>query len=170
MQTAILLLWAIFPVFQEDQQADNIRSTQDLRSTQRDSVEVPTAPLTVELPNADYVDINDLQPRSFDGSFQLSWNDDISDEESYPKTCDIKLTDVDSTLNGSFVGPVEGRERDAIITGRLEGTGQTRILTFQQRESGYVCSYQGIDDGGEITGVWHDTQNRSGRFRLLKYQ
>ena len=109
--------------------------------------------------------------RSLDGQWQLTWDDHVDSQlDREDKTCTIKFADVDGVLTGQFLGLVAGTERDAVITGKLEGDGATRVLTFQQRESGYVCSYQAIDDGGEINGVWHDTRNRSGDFRLLKLQ
>ena len=169
MQAALLLLWIALPVIQDNQEPEQLRSTAKIQDTQLDSVELPTAPLTVKNYHEDFVEVSDIELRNLSGSWQLSWNDDLKDE-SFSKTCDIKFQDIDGQLNGSFVGPVEGCERDAIITGSLEGEGQARILSFQQRERGYICSYQGIDKGGAITGVWHDTQNRSGRFMLLKYQ
>lgn len=109
--------------------------------------------------------------RSLNGQWQLAWDDHVDSELDHEdKTSTIKFTDVDGVVSGQFVGLVAGTERDAIISGGFEGEGSTRIFVFQQREAGYVCSYQAIDNGGEITGVWHDTRNRSGDFRLLKYQ
>lgn len=168
MHFVVLLLLTTLPVQQVDQTEDNIRSTVDLEETYLDSVQLPSIPL-VESPQTHLDGSHKTLSRSLGGSWQLSWNDDVKDE-TFQKSCDIKFDDVDGTLTGSFVGPVAGRKRDAIISGHLEGSGTTRILTFQQRESGYICSYQGIENGGEISGVWHDTENRSGSFRLLKYQ
>ncbi len=144
-------------------------------TTQKDLIEVPSLPHQSDEPNMDYlahvdfVGQVDIPSKGLTGTWQLSWNDDFKEEDCH-KSCVVKFQDKDSIFSGNFEGPVAGRERDAIITGRLEGTGQTRVLTFQQREEGYICSYQGTYSGGEITGTWHDTQNRSGRFRMLKYQ
>ena len=109
--------------------------------------------------------------RTLVGKFELAWDDSVDPTlDEPPKTCVIEFNEIDGKLNGNFIGPVAGTNRNAIISGRLEGEGTSRILTFQQREEDYICSYQAIDNGGAIVGVWHDTKNRSGSFRLLKYQ
>ena len=105
------------------------------------------------------------------GPWRLEWDDEVGGTTTdYPHQCTIVFSDIDGTVSGRFSGPVAGRERTAIISGKLEGEGQHPVLVFQQREHGYVCSYQAIDQGGAILGVWHDTKNRSGDFRLLKHQ
>ena len=105
------------------------------------------------------------------GKWQLAWSDEIDEVPvEYPHVCNIEFKEINGMINGEFIGPVAGRERDAIISGSLQGSGQVKVLMFQQRERGYICAYQAIEKGGEILGVWHDTQNRSGRFRLLKHQ
>lgn len=133
-------------------------------------VDVPQSVRTTQMVDSVWHGSN--QPlRQLTGKFRLEWNDEIGDiPEQFPHVCSIEFKEINSEISGDFIGPVAGRERDAIISGRLEGFGPSRVLVFQQREEGYVCSYQAIDNGGEILGVWHDTQNRSGRFRLLKYQ
>ncbi len=109
--------------------------------------------------------------RQMSGRWQLTWDDSVNGQlDREDKSCTLKLKEIDGKVTGEFQGPVAGSIRDAIITGRFEGSGTTRIIHFAQREPGYVCSYQAIDSGGEIIGVWHDTHNRSGEFRLLKYQ
>ena len=109
--------------------------------------------------------------RSLSGTWQLSWDDDVDSKmANHDKNCSIEFSDVDGELTGRFIGLVAGTERDAVITGRFLGTGNQRILSFRQIEPGYVCSYQAIDQGGEIRGVWHDTRGASGDFSLLKYQ
>ena len=110
-------------------------------------------------------------PNRLTGKWQLQWNDQIEcDPTEFPHTCSMELEEVDGVVNGKFIGPVAGRQRDAILTGNLDGDDNCRVLVFQQREEGYLCSYQAIDRGGAIIGVWHDTQNRSGTFKMLRYQ
>ncbi len=111
------------------------------------------------------------QRRPLDGEWQLAWDDVVDDRlDSEDKACAIELREIGGVITGQFIGDVAGRPRDGFLSGRLEGNGPSRLLTLQQREQGYVCSYQAFDAGGEIRGVWHDTQNRSGTFRLLRLQ
>jgi hypothetical protein len=135
----------------------------DVRSQETDRIEPASC-----LPSDPWLDAGHGPPRrSCSGQWQLTWDDRIDsrlDEEQ--KSCTIEFMEIDGSLTGRFVGPVAGSERDAIIGGRIDGEGPCRIFCFEQRENGYVCSYQAIDNGGEITGVWHDTKNRSGDFSL----
>lgn len=175
MYAAAVLLCVLLPVFQENQQSDEIRSTHDLSKVQVDSVQLPGPSLYGDMPTTNDVELTEYVGQvnvglpGLKGTWQLSWNDDLNDGE-FQKSCVVEFQDKDDVLNGKFIGPVAGRERDAILSGRLEGGGATRILTFQQREDGYICSYQGTISNDGITGVWHDTQNRSGKFQMLKYQ
>lgn len=175
MKFGILLLCVVLPVFQENQKTEELRSTSNRPIDHLDSVQLPETSGPVVIPGLrsteipDNLEQTDPWQRDYSGSWQLSWNDDLTSDE-FNKTCVIKWEDINGVVQGDFVGEVAGRERQAIISGRHEGFEQTRILTFQQREKGYVCSYQATDRGGAIQGVWHDTQNRSGRFQMLKYQ
>ncbi|MCA9261052.1 MAG: hypothetical protein KDA61_17675 [Planctomycetales bacterium] len=110
-----------------------------------------------------------------DGDWQLRWDDTVDASlDGGVKSCSIRLQAVDGRLQGAFVGPVAGRERNAILEGQLINHGTGSLLQFYQRESGYVCSYQLCWPQGEpitdAVGVWHDTQGRYGSFALLKYQ
>lgn len=144
----------------------------ETRSQEMDSIEITSDFLT----GHDFADSRlvtghgpILLPLS--GQWQLTWDDTVDGElDPEEKNCTVDFKEVDGSLSGRFVGPVAGSERDAIITGKIHGAGSGRIVNFQQRESGYVCSFQAIDAGGEIVGVWHDTRNRSGDFRLLRHQ
>jgi hypothetical protein len=112
---------------------------------------------------------------SLNGSWQLSWDDEVGSELTGEiKTCELRLRAVDGHLSGNFVGLVAGTERDAIITGTLTELPGGGVLHLEQRESGYLCSYQiGWPAGGHLTqavGVWHDTKGRSGNFSVLKQQ
>lgn len=112
-----------------------------------------------------------LSQRDLTGEWQLAWDDTVNAElDNEDKICTVKFREFDRSISGEFIGPVAGTERNAIIIGRISGGGTKRILSLEQRESGYVCSYQAIDSGGEIRGVWHDTRGGSGDFRLLKHQ
>ncbi len=113
----------------------------------------------------------EIPARSLDGNWELTWDDTVDRElDNEDKSCNLKIKEIGHWLTGDFIGPVAGVERNAIITGTIEGSGNQRVLSFQQRENGYLCSYQATLTDGPIVGVWHDTQNRSGTFRLLKYQ
>ena len=110
------------------------------------------------------------------GQWQLSWDDEIAGELTGElKQCDVMFRSIDGKLGGQFVGPVAGRERDAIIQGEVHETGSGQLLIFTQREAGYLCSYQvfwsntSVDRSAEV-GVWHDSEGRSGNFNLMKYQ
>ena len=145
-----------------------VRETSHVAGSQPAEIELPQAIRSTELVDGVWYGAN--RP-GLNGKWQLSWNDDIGEApEEYPHVCSIEFREINGVIDGEFVGPVAGRDRQAIISGSLQGNGQIKVLTFQQREQGYVCSYQAIEKGGEILGVWHDTQDRSGRFRLLKYQ
>ena len=112
-----------------------------------------------------------MPTRSLNGSWQLAWDDTVNtDLDNEDKTCNVQFHEIDQNLTGEFVGPVAGTARNAIISGTIEGVGDQRLLSFQQRENGYVCSYQATLTEGPILGVWHDTRSRSGTFRLLKNQ
>lgn len=112
---------------------------------------------------------------SLNGAWQLSWDDTVGQAlVGNIKACDIRFRVIDGTVTGEFVGPVAGTERNAIIDGQIVEHGDGYLLTFQQRESGYVCSYQicwpNSRSFTEALGVWHDTRGRSGNFSFLRYQ
>jgi hypothetical protein len=124
----------------------------------------------------DSVAVGESLTPAFAGQWQLTWDDQIGQElTGDTKTCDIMFRVVDGTVDGRFVGPVANSERDEIIDGRLHNSASGRLLTFAQREAGYVCSYQifwsnSAEDLSKVVGVWHDTKGRSGNFTLRKYQ
>ena len=159
-----LLLLATIPVAHQanHESPDEIQLSEQLKAAARDSQ-------PVDLPEMGRGGFP--QRRELDGKWQLAWDDVVDDRlDGEDKVCAIELREIGGVITGQFIGDVAGRPRDGFLSGRLEGTGPSRLLTFQQREEGYVCSYQAFDAGGEIRGVWHDTQNRSGTFRLLRFQ
>lgn len=112
------------------------------------------------------------------GKWGLSWDDGLDGEKKLVgevKSCAIDFKSIDGKIAGTFDGPVAGRERNAIIEGHLFCQPAGQLLVFNQRENGYVCTYQIFlsstgEDFTQNIGTWQDTQDRSGNFSLLKYQ
>ncbi|WP_425397940.1 hypothetical protein [Aeoliella sp.] len=112
---------------------------------------------------------------SLNGMWQLSWDDTVGRElTGEVKNCNIRFRVIDGKVEGQFDGRVAGTLRDAIIDGQLVEHADGNLLTFQQREQGYVCSYQigwpASSSLTEVVGVWHDSKGRSGNFSFLAYQ
>lgn len=132
-------------------------------------------PLGVEQVRGSFPPPAEGESFSLNGLWQLSWDDTVGQELTGDiKTCDIRFRVIDGTVAGQFDGRVAGTLRDAIIDGQLVEHQDGYLLTFQQRESGYICSYQicwpASSSMTEVVGVWHDTKGRSGNFSFLAYQ
>ena len=67
-------------------------------------------------------------------------------------------------MTGRFHGPVLGVERECVFTGELAAGGG--LLLLQQREPGYVCSYQLGRAGLGWSGTWRDSRGRAGTAAL----
>ena len=110
------------------------------------------------------------------GKWQLEWDDQVGEQLIGDiKTCTIDFQCIDAEITGNFDGPVAGRERNALLRGHIFSQPTGNLVQFQQHEPGYVCSYQIYwsntnDDRSQVVGVWHDTQGRSGNFKLMKFQ
>lgn len=109
----------------------------------------------------------------YSGAWQLSWDDQIDGTyDDVGKACSLELKVVNGVISGKFLGPVEGTERNAIITGEVHGE-YPALLTFIQREPGYSCSYQlwwAPSEKTPPTGTWIDSRGASGEFTLLRQQ
>lgn len=91
----------------------------------------------------------------------LTWDDTVNETlDRTDKRCQIALSTVDSTVTGRFRGPVMGKERRAVFTGEVAQGGA--LLILQQREAGYVCSYQFTAAHKGWKGTWRDSRGRSG--------
>jgi len=97
----------------------------------------------------------------------LSWDDSLdSTLDRVGKNCRVTLDTIDSVVVGRFDGPVMGGERRATFTGELVQGGA--LLLLQQREPGYVCSYQLSSSGPGWVGTWRDSRGRSGTAKLAR--
>ena len=125
---------------------------------------------------ADFIQLDPCAAATVTGNWKLSWDDEVGQElVGDLKTCDLSLHSIEDQVSGTFSGPVAGRERDAIIRGRLYCQPRGKLLLLQQCETGYICSYQifwdnNAADQSKALGVWHDTAGRSGNFTLLRHQ
>ncbi|TWT36893.1 hypothetical protein KOR34_18380 [Posidoniimonas corsicana] len=113
---------------------------------------------------------------NYSGQWRLDWDDVVDGSlAAEPKSCTVRLKCVAGELSGDFIGPVAGRERDAVIRGEVSHSVEGSLLTFKQVEEGYACCYlvflsATTADASAQTGVWHDTRGGAGEFRLLKHQ
>ena len=97
----------------------------------------------------------------------LTWDDSLDDTiEDVGKRCSLTLEAVDSVVTGRFDGPVLGTQRRATFTGELSEGGT--LLLLQQREPGYVCSYQLTSAGAGWLGTWRDSRGASGTAKLAR--
>ncbi|MEM9801425.1 MAG: hypothetical protein AAGA20_13950, partial [Planctomycetota bacterium] len=104
--------------------------------------------------------------------YRLWWDDSLDGDLERPcKQCIVELQRVDRTLTGRFVGTVLGEARTATFTGESVGStsppGRGDLWILQQREPGYVCSYQlSPSRHGAWNGTWRDSRGRTGTARL----
>lgn len=102
------------------------------------------------------------------GAFLLQWDDTV--DEQLPegsKSCWVELERVDAVVTGRFLGPVLGESRRATFTGEVAGDEAGGLMMLQQREAGYVCSYQLTFDGRRSwRGTWRDSKGRAGTVTL----
>jgi len=97
----------------------------------------------------------------------LTWDDTLDDTlDDVGKRCRVTLEAIDSVVTGRFDGLVLGTRRRATFTGELIQGGA--LLLLQQREPGYVCSYQLTSKGAGWLGSWRDSRGASGTARLAR--
>lgn len=103
-----------------------------------------------------------LAPGDLGGSaWTLTWDDSVDATlDSQEKRCEVVLDSIDGAVTGRFQGPVLGTERDCVFTGELADGGS--LLILQQREPGYLCSYQLGATAGGWSGTWRDSRGRAG--------
>ena len=95
----------------------------------------------------------------------LSWDDTVDGIlDGAEKRCQVTLDSIDAAVTGRFHGPVLGVERECVFTGELAAGGG--LLILQQREPGYVCSYQLGRAGLGWSGTWRDNRGRAGTAAL----
>ena len=95
----------------------------------------------------------------------LSWDDTVDATlDGAGKRCEVALDSIDAAVTGRFHGPVLGVERECVFTGELAAGGG--LLILQQREPGYVCSYQLGRAGLGWSGTWRDNRGRAGTAAL----
>lgn len=101
-------------------------------------------------------------------AWSLEWDDSLDGElEAVGKRCRLHLDVIDGTVTGRFEGPVMGSVRTATFTGELIGAGAGNLLLLQQREPGYVCSYQlSRTDAERWHGTWRDSRGGTGTVML----
>ena len=107
------------------------------------------------------------------GSWQVIWDDLVDgDLKSASKNCDMVLRVDDRTVTGVMSRLPGDEGRKAAIMGRIDpvAEGGRGLLTFQQVEGDYVCSYQVFFGMSGAIGQWMDNRGRSGDFALMKYQ
>jgi len=106
------------------------------------------------------------------GTYRLTWDDKIDGKiDANDRVCELRITVRGEEVFGEFIKGLPGKDRKALISGRLEGgNGIHNILSFRQIEEKYTCSYQMSFGGANFLGVWHDTNGDRGDFLLLKYQ
>jgi hypothetical protein len=108
------------------------------------------APRPAPLPAAD---------ADLDGEWTLVWDDTLDAElDGLDKQCRLELSAVHGRVNGTFLGDVAGRPRQAIFTGEREGP----LVLLQQHERGYVCSFQLLVREDRLEGTWSDSWGGSG--------
>jgi hypothetical protein len=112
------------------------------------------------------------------GTYRIYWDDEIDHELKGNKRCEIEVKLVNGKLSGKFSGL---QDREARLTGTLNSIKNATIVSFQQIEDNYICSYQvlfapqpvtsdGLGDRAPVfMGVWQDTNRRSGDFAIVKY-
>lgn len=108
--------------------------------------------------------------------YLLQWDDSLDGDLERPfKQCVVEIQRIDRALTGRFVGNVLGSARMATFTGEAVGGGeasaQCDLWMLQQREPGYVCSYQlspSVLDSWD--GTWRDSEGRTGSARLWPAQ
>lgn len=99
------------------------------------------------------------------GVWTLSWDDTVDGTlDEAEKRCEVALDSIDAAVTGRFHGPVLGVERECVFTGELAAGGG--LLLLQQREPGYVCSYQLGRAGLGWSGTWRDSRGRAGTAAL----
>lgn len=100
------------------------------------------------------------------------WDDKIDGKlDQNDRFCELQITIRGEEVFGEFLRGLPGKDRKALISGRLEGgSGTFNVLSFRQIEKDYTCNYQMSLGGAEFMGVWHDTKGSKGDFLLLKYQ
>lgn len=105
-------------------------------------------------------------------TYLLQWDDSLDGDLERPfKQCVVEIERIDRTLSGHFVGNVLGTVRTATFTGEAVGhestPGDGALWMLQQREPGYVCSYQLSASPHESwDGTWRDSKGRTGSVRL----
>ncbi|MEM1448799.1 MAG: hypothetical protein AAF726_06210 [Planctomycetota bacterium] len=105
-------------------------------------------------------------------TYFLQWDDSLDGDLQRPfKQCVVQIQRIDGALTGRFVGNVLGEARTATFTGEAIGSdaegGAATLWMLQQREPGYVCSYQlspSVHDSWD--GTWRDSKGRTGTVRL----
>ena len=102
--------------------------------------------------------------------YLMSWDDRIDGRlEEGLHECTCLLTHANGKISGTFIGPVGGTEREAVLTGEFFARGA--LATLQQHEDGYVCAYQLQASGeGVHFGTWRDTKGRRGEVKLVRVE
>lgn len=118
------------------------------------------------------LELADAQPKraptAAKQTYLLQWDDSLDGDLNRPfKQCVVEIQRIDKTLSGRFIGDVLGEPRTATFTGEAAGTGQDSLWILQQREPGYLCSYQLSSSRlGAWDGTWRDSRGRTGSVRL----
>lgn len=100
-------------------------------------------------------------------AWTLRWDDSLAEGlDAGGKACRVALDTIDGVVTGQFDGPVLGTLRHAVFTGELVGGGA--LLLLQQREPGYVCSYQLSSSGPGWSGTWRDSRGGCGTVSLSR--
>lgn len=102
--------------------------------------------------------------------YRMTWDDRIDGRLGGElHECYCLLGQANGKISGTFVGPVGGTEREAVLTGETFAGGA--LATIQQHEDGYVCAYQLQSASEEVqVGTWRDTKGRQGEVRLVRVE